>query len=817
MRFTIKVFLLLLILIGGVAAIAIYTTFYAPLPDYDQTHRVEGINSAVKIHWDPYGVPYITADNEDDLYFAMGYVHAQERLWQMTLLQLRAEGRFAEFLGEDFVETDRYLRTLGFWETAKKIEENTPDSLQRLLQKYADGVNRYVEMNERRLPPQFVLLDADPIEWTPRHSIAATRLIAWDANIHKYAELTFADLSSRLNSYQFQQLVPDYQDGLLSDHHEDEELMPNLNIHAYLQAGKNLRQKLGSSIAASGSNALALSGEKTISGEPMLAGDIHSSLSIPGPWFDVTHSLPDFNISGATYPGIPFLLMGQSERHAWATTSLYADDTDFFLERISDGDTESYLADNTADTSTAVPFQKRREIIHIKNADDRLHVVRSTHNGPVISDVTFAESSEEETLITLKWTGHEISHELLALYEMNRAKSMDQFRKAVEYFKTPGTNFIYADTSNNVALFTAVSAPIRSGNPLTFREGWNPEHEWNGYLPFNQLPHIINPESGIVAHANNRHFDEDYPHYIGSFWEPSSRIRRITELLNSEDRLDTEAVQELQFDVVSEHARDITELILPMLRSGEQSEGMAIAVNYLENWNFRYEPASTAASLFDLFMMRLSENTILDDVGEEAFQNILEIRHLPPAILLRMLNENSLMFDNSDTDETETREQIVRRSMLRAVDDLKNMFGDEPFGWRWENAVSFHLTPPLLAELAGDTVSSSAVLGPVIRNLFSQGPYTVRGNPMTINKVQYSWEFPFVMKEGASIRRIVDLSNPSRSFTVLPTGQSGNPLSEFYGNQTDLWLEGRYRYIYRDSSFFDQTSYQITTLLPVQN
>lgn len=817
MRFTIKVLLLLLILIGGVTAIAIYTTFFSPLPDYDQTQRVEGIFNAVEIHWDPYGVPYITAENESDLYFAMGYVHAQERLWQMMLLQLRAEGRFAEFLGEDFVETDRYLRTLGFWETAKKIEQNTPDSLRRLLQSYADGVNRYVELNQRRLPPQFVLLDAEPIEWTPTHSIAATRLIAWDANIHKYAELTFADLARRLNSYQFQQLVPEYEDGMLSDLREDKDFTPDLNIHAFLQAGKKMRQQVGANIAPSGSNALALTGNKTTTGEPILAGDIHSSLTIPGPWFDVTHSLPDFNISGATITGIPFIMIGQSDRHAWATTSLYADDTDFFLERISEDDTESYLAESTIDTSAAVPFQKRREIIRIKNADDRLHVVRSTQNGPVISDVTFAEGPEPETVITLKWTGHEISHELLALYEMNRAKSMDQFRKAAELFKTPGTNFIYADVNDNIALFTAVSAPVRSGNPLSFREGWNPEDDWNGYLPFDQLPHIINPESGIVAHANQRHFDDDYPHYIGSFWEPLSRIRRITEFLNSRDRHDSESIQELQFDVLSEHARDITELILPMLRSGEQSEEMEIAVNYLENWNFRYEPASTAASIFDLFMMRLSENTILDEVGEEAFQSILEIRHLPPAILFSMLNENSLMFDNSDTEEAETREQIVRKSMLQAVDDLQETFGNEPFGWRWENAVSFHLNPPLLNELAGDTVSSSAVLGPVIRNLFSQGPYTVRGNPMTVNKVQYSWEFPFIMKEGATIRRIVDLSEPGRSFTVLPTGQSGNPLSEFYGNQTDLWLEGRYRYIYHDSSFFDQTSYQTTTLLPVQN
>ena len=306
---------------------------------------------------------------------------------------------------------------------------------------------------------------------------------------------------------------------------------------------------------------------------------------------------------------------------------------------------------------------------------------------------------------------------------------------------------------------------------------------------------------------------DSYPHYISTFWEPPSRIMRINQFLEAADSLNVEFIEDMQFDVFSEQAREITEMILPILRSGENAGELETALSYLENWNYEYTPSSSAASIFDLFFINLSRNVLVDDIGEMAFDNLARLEHLPVMIINEMLRNNSMFFDDQNTSQTETRDQIVRESMAQTLHQLNTEFGPEPFEWRWENVLDFTLRPPLLGE-ASQHPDAPGILKMIVNNLFSKGPYTVRGNTMSINKAQYSWEFPFEMRLGASIRRIVDFSSPERSRSVLPTGQSGNPLSTNYGDQTNLWLDGRYRFIYQDSTFFEESSYQSMTLSP---
>ncbi|MEX0994476.1 MAG: penicillin acylase family protein, partial [Balneolaceae bacterium] len=316
-----------------------------------------------------------------------------------------------------------------------------------------------------------------------------------------------------------------------------------------------------------------------------------------------------------------------------------------------------------------------------------------------------------------------------------------------------------------------------------------------------------------VGHANNKLHTDSYPYYIATFWEPPSRIERIEEFMAGNDTLDDEIFQQMQFDNYSIHAREITEIILPVLRSDAEEYDFSRIIPYLENWNFRYNLNSTAATLLDLFFMKLTRNTLLDELGEDAYKNFIRKGNVPVRTMSRLLQENSFLFNRRGTDVTETRNDIIRQSMQDAVEWLTETYGDEPFQWRWENVHRITFRPPLFDE-ASNHPESSRLLRMIVNNLMSKGPYAVPGHGMTLNKGEYDWQNPFEMTLGPSIRRIVDFSSPNRIYSVIPTGQSGNPLSEFFGDQTDLWLNGQYRYLYQDSTFFREVSYQTMQLVP---
>lgn len=807
-----RIGLFLLILFIGFAAIGIYWTFYKPLPDYSGTLELPELRQPVDVHWDSYGVPYIHARSEADLYVAAGYIHAQERIWQMTLSQLSAEGRFAEFLGEELVDLDKFQRTIGFWETAQRIEEESPPEVLTLLQHYADGVNRFVEENRKNLPIEFSLTGVEPIEWTPTHSIALTRLMAWDQNMHWWSELAFAFLEESLPPRRLQELFPTYSDRYptLLDESESrgfaEATLPLLD--------KEIRRRSVLSLEGTqfGSNAWAVRGEKTESGSPILAGDPHMGLSIPGFWFELHYSLPGHRVTGATIPGLPFVVLGKNDFAAWTITNMMADVADFFIETESPENSDHYITDTTATEPLSEPFTYREEIIQVRDGDDSLFRVRSTRNGPVISDLLDHEAFSDDQLISLAWTGHQVSHETLAGYRMNRARSIEEFEDAISGFRSPAMNFTYADRDNNIAIFSGAAIPVRNGNPLLFRDGRDSANLWQGTLSYNQLPRVVNPDNHIVAHANNKLHTDSYPHYIGSFWAPPSRIMRITELLEGSNQLTAEDMRRFQFDHFSEHAREITEMILPMLRVGSEYD-FSDVLPYLENWDYLYNPTSTAATIFDLFFLNLSRNVIAGEIGEDAYGALSSLSYIPIQIISRMLVQNSPFFNRTDSPLNDDRALVVQETMNQTIEQLEEMFGSEPIDWRWENVNTITLRPPLLGEAAG-APDSPAVLRTIVNNLFSRGPYPVHGHGLSVNKAEYAWDRPFEVTLGPSIRRIVDFSTPGRAMSVLPTGQSGNPISTYYGDQTDMWLDGRYRFIYQDSTFFQQASYRTMRMVP---
>ncbi|MEX0594359.1 MAG: penicillin acylase family protein [Balneolaceae bacterium] len=810
-------FLFLIVTLGTFLLLGLYWTFYRPLPDYEDDLAMDGLHEQVDVHWDSFGVPHIYARNRDDLYRTLGYLHAQERIWQMTLSQLVAQGRFAEFFGADLIPLDRYHRTLGFHELAQKMHEAASPDVTRILESYAAGVNEWIDDHPKDLPVEFALTGLKPIRWSPVNAHAMARLMAWEMNVSWWSEMALGYLSQNLPASIVQDLIPEWnpQDPVMMSGVPDAVLSgaADTGVEMLRQELKR-RDLLELSGAGVGSNAWVVSADKSATGAPILAGDPHMALSIPGNWYEVHLSLNGRNLSGATLAGAPVVVLGQNDHYAWSLTNMMADDTDFFLERLHPEDSSRVLADTTSIEPLYEDVIRKHHVLRVKGEDDHLFTSRWTRHGPIINDIYPEQALTDDHLLSMKWTGHEVSQELEVFLDLNWGTSMETFREALSGFRSPGQNIAYADRDGNIAIFSAAGLPIRNGNPVLYRPGWDPGADWQGWIPFDELPSIVNPEKGYAANANQKLHDETYPWYIGTFWEPPSRTERIEQWLERDSTHTVESMQTLQFDTFSPFAQEVIEQIVPVLRSGLQEHPEFDRIlPYLENWDYHFRPESTAATLLDVFLLQLGDALFGEWMEPEIYAIFVRTQNLPSRTLKRFLDPDQFLFGQTRFGDSQARERLIRESMSDALDWLREEVGPEPIDWRWEQVHRLTLYPPLFGDLVrrGD---APRLLEMIVTNLMTRGPFPVHGHAMSVNKAQYQWSRPFETDLGPAIRRVVDLSNIGRSYAVLPTGQSGNPFSEFYGDQTDLWLQGNYRHMVQDSTFFREVSYTTNRFFP---
>ncbi|MAO64089.1 MAG: penicillin acylase family protein [Balneola sp.] len=812
----IKLLIFFLILILGFAGLAFYWTFYKPLPDYEASIALEGISEPVDIHWDEFGVPHIYAKNEQDLYFTLGYVHAQDRLWQMTLSQIAAEGRFAEFFGndEDLINLDKYQRTLGFWKLAEQLVDTLDQQERQVLTAYSKGVNTFIENNQNRLPVEFSLAEIEPIEWTPARSLAVSRMMAWELNMSWWSEVTYEYLREKLPAAQFEQLQLQFPDTAPTSLDDTESMGYSSSLMPMLKQEIKKRELLEMEGTHVGSNAWVLDGSKTESGYPMLAGDPHLGLDMPGKWYEVHLNLNGRNVSGATLAGVPAVIIGQNDHMAWSFTSMMSDDTDFYLEQQDPDDRGRYVIDSLANGEAEYEqFERVREIIKVKDDDDQSFEIRYTKHGPVISDIYPVQELTDNKMISMSWSGYEMSNEMRTLFKINWAENFQDFKEALPSFGVPGLNFMYGDVEGNIAMYSVGKTPIVNANPVTMKNGWNPDHDWQGFIPHEQMPRIINPDKGWIANANNKITTDSYPYYLGTFWEPPSRIERIEQILTSDESFSYEGFQDLQNDSYSNFAAKLTPQILEIIKNQDEYN-FDLPISYLENWNFEYSLSSTAASIFDSFFLNFTRNTLKDDLGPVAYSNFIHHENIPVRTMTSLIETESSLFDDVTTDTIEVKEDMILKSMQDAILYLSDSLGSEPYEWRWEQLHTITFEPPLFSQAAKDS-SAPTALRMIVNNILSKGPYEVESHGMSVNNGQYRWENPFEMVLGPSIRRISDLSDMSKSKSILPTGQSGNPLSEHFGDQTEMWLNGRYRWLHQDStSLFQGSGVRTMRLVP---
>lgn len=768
-------------------------------PQYSGTLNFDDLQDSVSVVFDKYAVPHIKAANQHDLFYTAGYVTASERMWQMEITRLASQGRLSEVLGKDALSTDQLLRTIGFQEIAHKITQNLPDSERVILEAYADGVNAYIDRNQNNLPVEYRLLGYSPEPWTIEHSVGYIRLMAWELNVAWHLDVVLGAILDRVGQSKGYEAFPRYPDSgpfniPNTEGRYAEGLLP------FLQADHQLRQLLGVGNAHIGSNNWVVDGNHSTSGKPIIVNDPHLGFTQPSKWYEMHLQAPGFNVAGVTLPGMPAVVIGHNSHIAWAFTNVMADDADFFIETVDPDNPYLYQYEDQW-----IGMDKRTEVIKIKNAPAETLIVRSTKHGPIVSDVHPLGNYKAGHVISMRWTGQELSNEFGALLHINTARNWDEFSEGVGNFHVPGQNMLYADTAGNIGYRPAVMLPIRNrGNGSIPVPGNVSTYEWTGFVQPLELPYLYNPAEGFIATANNKVINDDrFRYHISNLYEPPSRIERIRELLESKEKHSVQDFAGYQMDYLAPHSRDITPYFVRAYANTEvNNRYLSEAIDHLRNWDYTVDKNSIAASIFNVAFLRLIYDTYHDELGDTLMYQYAALANAPIRNLSWLLSRpyNS-WWDDIETNGIETRDAIVRLALQEAVEWLHANHGRSMVDWQWGNLhqVAF---PHLIGEASS---LANTFFG------FNVGPFEIGGSGTTVNSGAYS--YPPALKAltsfesdsvslqmpkqafqnilGPSMRQITDMANVDGAQSVIYSGQSGHTFNRHYDDQTPLWLHGK--------------------------
>ncbi len=746
-------------------------------PVVDRTLTIEGLQKPVTILRDDYGVPHIFAENEHDLFFAQGFTHAQDRLWQMDIARRAGQGRLSEILGTSTIEFDKLFRTLGFGQIAKKIEQNLHPESQKILQAYSDGVNAFITSHKGKYPLEFDMLNYTPEEWKPIHSILITRLMAWELNISWYADITLGKLVEKFGKEKAQEVFPTYPENaplIIPKNFSQQKIS---SATSFLEITKSYKEYFGKSGTHIGSNAWVVAPQKSLSGKPILANDPHLHFSIPAKWYQIHLNGGEYDVAGVSIPGAPCVVIGFTPAITWGVTAMMADDADFYLEQTDSLHPQQYFYKNSW-----LPITIIEDTIIVKDSSNISFTIQSTHHGPIINNLR-SKKATPNVPIAFRWTGQEISDEVYAISLINKAKNWNEFRKGVQHFSVPGQNFVFADSAGNIGYQSGVKLPQRPlQHPTLPFPGWTDEYEWKGFVPFEKLPTMFNPPEHYIATANNK-ISEKFPYHISNLWEPPSRIQRIQELLNAQEKFSVQDFKKMQLDEYSYFAKELTPYILHAYDSvAIVNPNIKNALQYFRNWNFITNKGDVTTTIFHVWFTKLLENIFKNKMEKELYEEYIFLANITYRVIPSLFNNpTSSWFDEPQTSQIETRDEIIRKSLEQALEELQKN-NSEIKTQQWEKFHTLTLKHPLSKKKPLD-------------KLFNLGPFSVGGTGTSINNGEYSFIKPYEVALGPSMRTIVDLGNINNTFSVLPVGQSGQVFHKNYSDQTPLWLNGTYHTI----------------------
>ena len=772
--------LILVVAVGGY--VWFEWTTRKSLPQTSGEIALAGLKEDVEIVRDTYGVPHIYAKNEPDLYFALGYAMAQDRLWQMEFLRRVGHGQLSEILGEELLKVDRFFRTIA----AAGVNRKIPDDLAFLPKFFADGVNAYLKTHPDRLPLEFKLLGYKPGPWIAEDYIAILKVVNWGLSNGWKVDLTAARMLKKVGIEKWKGAFP-----LRLDHAPliiPEESKGLSELLAPFLKTVSSAERLTGFLTPAASNSWVVSGKKSVTGKPILANDPHLGLTNPTFWWEAHMVCPTMNVSGFAIPGVPGIAIGHNLDVAWGVTNVMVDDVDFYFEKINPENPRQYWFKDHWEN-----MKVREETIRVKGREPVKVEVLLTRHGPIVSD----GKGSNENSISVRWAFTEGLQPAQAAYLLAKAKNIQEVKEALKYWELPCQNLVFADVDGNIGYWCCATIPIRSkGFGILPMPGWAEEYEWKGYVPFEERPHLINPKENFIATANNKVIGDNYPHFISHYWEPVDRITRIHQLLKAKERLSVDDFKAMQQDVYSVLASEMVPKMIQVLESRFTEKEGQKAKEFLSKWDFIMDKDSVSACLFEVTFRKMMDNIFRDELGEGLFYEYLRTSTFPPSALRMMIRKGSSLWFGKKSSE-----DIIAMSMKQMFSELREVMGSDMNKWTWGNIHS---------------LTFEHVLGKkrFLAWLFNLGPFQVGGSHLTVNMRYYPYEAPYRAKHGVSGRMIVDLSNTGGSLHVLPTGESGNLKSPHHKDQIDLYLRGRYHTAWNDRREVEKNSEATLILKP---
>ncbi len=798
MRIIKKVLLVLLTLLVliGIASLFFINSLK---PDYEGIKELNMLSAEVNVHYDTYGIPHIYAETEEDAFRSLGYVHAQDRLWQMELLRRVGKGGLSEVFGKDLVATDQFFLSLGIDDhtdkTVAALDKNS--EMVRLSEAYLDGINAFI--TDGPTPIEFYLTGIAKTPFSIEDIYNAVGYMAFSfAMAHKTDPL----LTNIRN-----QLGEEYSNDLVTNSNNNSVSIKNYN--------KKITDSIPSTITASvtealeklpipqfvGSNSWVLAPDKTKNGKVILANDPHIGFAQPSVWYEAHLSTPTYEKYGYHMAGIPFPLLGHDRNLAYGLTMFENDDIDFYYEETNPIDSTQYKTE-----SGWKSYEYVSKTIKVKDGSDVVFEYKNTRHGPVLNNI--ANQINGERPVAMSWIYTKIENEVMdALYGINHATNISEFAKALPKIHAPGLNVMYGDAEGNVAWWASAKLYQMPDSVSTkfILDGTLGKQEPLRFLDFSENPQAINPPWNYVYSANNQPDSIAGMLYPG-YYLPENRAKRIITLLDEKDDWDKEAVSKMILDVTSSVNPEIVTAFTKFVDISSFSKEQLIQLDALKNWKGNYPLESVSATLYHRNVYYALKNTFEDELGKEQFKQFLGTHILKRHMANGTHNKDGLWWDNINTkDRIETRDEIALKSFADAWSSLIKDLGPDPSKWTWDRVHTIEHAHPI-----GQVAA--------LRKYFNVGPFPIHGTREVINNMAFPYDSTgfYKVSSGPSTRRIIDFSDVENSISILPTGQSGNPFSKHYKDQAEMFVKGEFRKMMMNKEEISKTSTSLLIFRPSQ-
>jgi len=799
-------------------------------PKIDGKIQLAGLGGPVDVYRDPMGVPHIYANSQHDIFFTQGYIHAQDRFWQMDFWRHQGAGRLSELLGSNLLETDKFLRTIG-WERTAQAELALLDAeALSILEAYADGVNAYLmDHKGTAIALEYAFLpilnrDYEPKPWTPLNTMTWAKAMAWDLRGNMDSEIIRAILLKDLTPEQVDFLYPPYPNDrpVIVNHPHisgDTFNSPKVEKSLFEYINPALAEVFtrfttvdaltGGGFEGIGSNSWVIAGNLTDTGMPLLANDPHLGAQLPSIWYEVgLHCIApvpecQVDVTGFSFAGAPGVVIGHNEHIAWGFTNVSPDVMDLYIEKINPQDPNQYEF-----KGAWVDMQLIKEEIQVAGGDTIEQTVRLTHHGPIITEVygldEFAQEAgiefPENFALAVRWTALEPSCVFCAMWEFDKAQNWDDFRAAASRFAVPSQNLVFADVEGNIGYQTPGNIPIRAmgHDGMLPVPGWTGEYEWQGYIPFSDLPFAFNPPEGYIVTANNAVVGPEYPYSISRQWSYGQRAQVIVDLIqNAPGPVSIDYINQMQGD----NKMLIAEEVVPILMDLQfDDKTLMNARKTFDGWDYQMDIDSAPGALFAVFWKNLLSEIFEDDLPEQYWPTgggswMVIVGHL-------LDDPTSSWWDNHTTQEVESRDDILYLVFEASIKEIQKLQGKDPAGWAWGSLHTITFEHAVMSNL------------PFIKNAFNRGEFPTAGGSAIVNATGWSTLSGYQVVYLPSMRMIVDLSDLGNSLVMHTTGQSGHPYHPNYIDMADPWRLIQYHPMHWERNEIEAHAEGHLTLLP---